>query len=95
MSVDARTVKRVAHLSRLQLNEDDVPRLQEEINAILSFVEQLDEVDVSGVEPMTSVIPMVLRQRADEVKDGDIADLITLNAPSSDEHYFLVPKVVE
>lgn len=95
MSVDAKTVKRVAHLSRIAVSDDEVPHLQNEINAILSFVEQLGEVDVSDVEPMTSVIPMVLRRRADEITDGDIADKIVLNAPSSEDHYFLVPRVVE
>lgn len=95
MSVDARTVKRVAHLARIALPEEDVPKMQAEINAILGFVEQLNEVDVEGVEPMTSVMPMVMKKRQDAVTDGGIPDQIVGNAPASDDGYFMVPKVVE
>jgi aspartyl-tRNA(Asn)/glutamyl-tRNA(Gln) amidotransferase subunit C len=95
MSVDAATVKRVAHLARIALAEDDVPRMQGELNAILGFVAQLDEVDVSGVEPMTSVTPMRLPMRADVVNDGNKAADILANAPASEDGYFLVPKVIE
>lgn len=95
MSVDAKTVKRVAHLARIALPEDDVPRMQGEINAILGFVEQLNEVDVEGVEPMTSVTPMAMKKRRDEVNDGGIADKIVANAPAGEDNYFMVPKVVE
>ena len=95
MSVDAATVKRVAHLARIALPEEEVERMQGEINAILGFVEQLAQVDVEGVEPMTSVTPTRLKQRADAVTDGGIADAIVANAPLSEDHFFLVPKVVE
>ena len=95
MSVDAATVKRVAHLARIALPESEVERMQGELNAILSFVEELSKVDIEGVEPMTSVTPMRLKQREDRVTDGGIADDIVANAPMSDDHFFLVPKVVE
>ncbi len=95
MSVDAKTVKRVAHLARIALPEDDVLRMQGEINAILGFVEQLNEVDVEGVEPMTSVTPMAMKKRQDVVTDGGIAGKVVANAPVSEDSYFMVPKVVE
>ena len=95
MSVDAATVKRVAHLARIALPEEEVERMQGEINAILGFVEQLAQADVEGVEPMTSVTPTRLKQRADAVTDGGMADAIVANAPLSEDHFFLVPKVVE
>jgi aspartyl-tRNA(Asn)/glutamyl-tRNA(Gln) amidotransferase subunit C len=95
MSVDAATVKRVAHLARIALPEEEVERMQGEINAILGFVEQLAQVDVEGVEPMTSVTPTRLKQRADAVTDGGMAEAIVANAPLSEDHFFLVPKVVE
>ena len=95
MSVDLATVKRVAHLARIAVPEADLPKLQGELNAILGFVEQLGEVDVSGVEPMTSVTPMRLKRRADVVTDGNIQDLVLKNAPDAREGFFAVPKVVE
>ncbi len=95
MSVDADTVRRIAHLARIAVAEDEVAHLQGELNAILAFVEQLSEVDVSGVEPMTSVTPMKMKMRADEVTDGGIAAEIVKNAPASEDNFFLVPKVVE
>lgn len=95
MSVDAATVRRIAHLSRIAVAEDEVEHLRGEINAILAFVEQLSEVDVEGVEPMISVMPMTMVMRADEVTDGNIADDVVKNAPSTQDHYFVVPKVVE
>ncbi len=95
MSVDADTVRRVAHLARIAVAEDEVENLKGELNAILAFVEQLDEVDVEGVEPMTSVTPMAMKMRKDEVTDGGIADDIIANAPAHEHHFFLVPKVVE
>jgi aspartyl-tRNA(Asn)/glutamyl-tRNA(Gln) amidotransferase subunit C len=95
MSVDAATVRRIAHLARIAVTEQDVPHLQGELNAILAFVEQLDEVEVAGVEPMTSVTPMVMKKREDRVTDGEMADRIVANAPASEDNYFLVPKVVE
>lgn len=95
MSVDAQTVRRIAHLARIAVADDEVVRLQGEINAVLAFVEQLNEVNVDGVEPMTSVTPMTMKQREDVVTDGGIADDIVKNAPATDDHFFLVPKVVE
>ena len=95
MAVDADTVRRVAHLARIAVAEDEVAGLQGELNAILAFVEQLGEVKVDGVEPMTSVIPMKMKQREDKVTDGGIADDIVKNAPATGDHFFVVPKVVE
>jgi aspartyl-tRNA(Asn)/glutamyl-tRNA(Gln) amidotransferase subunit C len=95
MSVDAATVRRIAHLARIAVRDDEVPHLAGELNAILAFVEQLSEVDVEGVEPMTSVMPMVMKKRQDVVDDGDIADDVVANAPATENHFFLVPKVVE
>ena len=95
MSVDALTVRRVAHLARIAVAEDEVENLRGELNAILAFVEQLSEVDVEGVEPMTSVTPMAMKMRMDDVTDGDKPDDIIRNAPAHEDHFFLVPKVVE
>jgi aspartyl-tRNA(Asn)/glutamyl-tRNA(Gln) amidotransferase subunit C len=95
MPVDAETVRRIAHLARIAVADTEVAELQAELNAMLAFVEQLAEVDVAGVEPMTSVTPMRLKQREDKVTDGGIADDIVRNAPATQDHYFLVPKVVE
>lgn len=95
MSVDAATVRRIAHLARIAVAEDEVEHLQGELNAILAFVEQLSEVDVEGVEPMTSVTPMRIKQRPDVVTDGGIPEQILKNAPATESTYFLVPKVVE
>ena len=95
MSVDADTVRRIAHLARIAVNDEEVEHLQGELNAILAWVEQLQAVDVAGVEPMTSVTPMKLKMRADEVTDGGIAEQIVKNAPQCDDNFFLVPKVVE
>lgn len=95
MSVDADTVRRVAHLARIAVGEDEVKHLQGELNAILAFVEQLAKVDVEGIEPMTSVTPMAMKMRSDEVTDGGIAAAILANAPAREDHFFLVPKVVE
>lgn len=95
MSVDAATVRRIAHLARIALNDQEVAGLEGELNAILRFVEQLSEVNVDGVEPMTSVTPMRMQSREDVVTDGGIADDIVANAPATQDHYFVVPKVVE
>ena len=95
MSVDAATVRRIAHLARIAVTDDEVPHLQGELNAMLAFVEQLSEVNVEGVEPMTSVTPMEMKKRQDVVNDGEIADDIVANAPATEGHFFLVPKVVE
>jgi aspartyl-tRNA(Asn)/glutamyl-tRNA(Gln) amidotransferase subunit C len=95
MSIDAATVRRIAHLARVAVADDEVEHLRGEINSILSFVEQLSEVNVEGVEPMTSVTPMVMKKRADVVTDGNNADAVLRNAPAVENNYFLVPKVVE
>lgn len=95
MSVDAATVRRIAHLARIAVKEEEVPHLQGELNAMLAFVEQLQEVNVDGVEPMTSVMPMEMKKRIDAVTDGEIVDLVTRNAPEADDNFFQVPKVVE
>jgi aspartyl-tRNA(Asn)/glutamyl-tRNA(Gln) amidotransferase subunit C len=95
MSVDQATVRRIARLARIRLDDADVPQMQDELNAILSFVEQLNEVDVDGVEPMTSVTPMAMKMRRDVVTDGGNVAAILANAPASEDGFFVVPKVVE
>ena len=95
MSVDAQTVRRIAHLARIAVAEEEIEPLQRELNAILAFVEQLSQVSVEGIEPMTSVIPMQMKKREDNVTEGDMADDIVKNAPATEDHFFLVPKVVE
>jgi aspartyl-tRNA(Asn)/glutamyl-tRNA(Gln) amidotransferase subunit C len=95
MAIDTDTVRRVAHLARLAVAEDEVEDLRRELNAMLAFVEQLADVDVTGIEPMTSVTPMAMKMRKDEVNDGNIADDILANAPAREDHFFVVPKVVE
>lgn len=95
MSVDTATVKRVAKLSRIAITDERAESMREELNTILGFVEQLNDVNVDGVEPMTSVVDMEMRKRVDEVTDGNIADDVTANSPATEEHFFMVPKVVE
>ncbi len=95
MSVDIETVKRVASLARIAVADDQAAKMQGELNAILGFVEQLNEVDVEGVEPMTSVVETTMKKRTDQVTDGDKAEDIVANAPESDDHFFMVPKVIE
>lgn len=95
MSVDTETVRRVAHLARVAVAEGEIENLRGELNAILAFVEQLGEVAVEGIEPMTSVTPMTMKMREDKVTDGGIADAVIANAPAHEHHFFLVPKVVE
>ena len=95
MSVDQATVRRIAHLARIAVREEEVAHLQQELNAILAFVEELNAIDVAGVEPMTSVIPMRLPLRVDEVTDQTGPEKITQNAPGAEDHFFTVPKVVE
>jgi aspartyl-tRNA(Asn)/glutamyl-tRNA(Gln) amidotransferase subunit C len=95
MSVDADQVRRIAHLARIAVADEEVEHLKGELNAMLAFVEQLSEVNVEGVEPMTSVTPMAMKMRQDVVTDGGIADEIVRNAPATEDHFFLVPKVVE
>ena len=95
MSVDLNAVRRIAHLARIGVSEEETPHLQGEINAILKFIEALEAVDVEGVEPMVSVIPMKLPMREDVVTDGDIVDKVLANAPLTEDGFFLVPKVIE
>jgi aspartyl-tRNA(Asn)/glutamyl-tRNA(Gln) amidotransferase subunit C len=95
MAVDQDTVRRIAHLARVAVSEEEIPHLEGELNAILTFIDQLNEVDVSAVEPMTSVIPMRMKRRADIVNEGEQADAILANAPAGEDHFFMVPKVVE
>ena len=94
MSVDAKTVRRVAHLARIKVEEHDVPKLQGELNAILAFVEQLSEVNVDGVEPLTSVVAVEMKKRKDVVTDGHYPKAIIANTQSEDD-FFMVPKVVD
>ena len=95
MSVDKDTVKRVAHLARIAVSDEEAVKLQGDLNTILGFVEQLNEVDVTGVEPKTAVLPMKMKMREDKVTDGAKADAGTANAPAREEHVYVVPKVVE
>ena len=95
MSIDASTVRRVAHLARLALPEEEVAPLVGELNAILGWVEQLQQVDCTGIEPMTSVMPVALRWRDDVVTEGDQADAVLANAPDARHGFFAVPKVIE
>jgi len=95
MPIDTATVKHIAHLARIAVAPEEIDRLTGELNAVLLFVKQLEEIDVSGVEPMTSVIPMKMRKREDVVTDGNRAADIVANAPATHENFFLVPKVVE
>lgn len=95
MSIDTDTARRVAKLARIRVEEDDLPALAGDFNAILGFIEQMQEVDVDGVEPMVSVTPMRLKRREDVVTDGDQQDKVLANAPDAREGFFAVPKVVE
>ena len=95
MSVDLATVKRVAHLARIAVTDEEAARMEGELNTILGFVEHLSEVNVDGVEPMTSVTPMAMKKRADVVTDGSKAEDIVANAPESTDNFFVVPQVVE
>lgn len=95
MSIDQTTAARVAKLARIRVEEGDLPAIAQEFNAILGFIEQLNEVDVEGVEPMTSVTPQVLKRRKDVVMDGGQQDAVLKNAPDAREGFFAVPKVVE
>jgi aspartyl-tRNA(Asn)/glutamyl-tRNA(Gln) amidotransferase subunit C len=95
MQVDEATVKRIARLARIKITEEEAKGLVKELSGILNWVEQLDEVDTAAVEPMTRVVPIELKKREDVVNDGEIADDIIKNAPMVEDHYFVVPKVVE
>ncbi|MCY3996691.1 MAG: Asp-tRNA(Asn)/Glu-tRNA(Gln) amidotransferase subunit GatC [Rhodobacter sp.] len=95
MSIDLQKAADVAKLARIRVEDHMLPELAREFNEILGFIEQLNEVDVEGVEPMVSVTPMPLRRRADEVTDGNMRSRILSNAPDAREGFFVVPKVVE
>lgn len=95
MSVDIETVKKIARLSRIAINDDEADKMVGELNGILEWVEQLGEVDVTGIEPMTAVIPNTLRLRDDVVTDGDVRDKVLANAPAKEGSFFGVPKVIE
>jgi aspartyl-tRNA(Asn)/glutamyl-tRNA(Gln) amidotransferase subunit C len=95
MHVDEATVRRIARLARIKIADSEVAGLEKELSGILTWVEQLNEVDVAGVEPMTRVVDVTLKQRKDEVTDGQIADDVVRNAPLTEDHFFVVPKVVE
>lgn len=95
MQVDEATVRRIARLARIKITDEEATSLQSELSGILDWVKQLDEVQTDGVEPMTRVIPMTLKKRADVVTDGGKADDIVKNAPVSEDHFFVVPKVIE
>ncbi len=95
MSIDIDTARRVAHLARIAVKQDDLPALAGELSGIIAFMEQLNEVDVAGIEPMTSVTPMRLVRRRDQVTDGDMQVAVLANAPDAREGFFAVPKVVE
>lgn len=95
MSIDTDTAAKVAKLARIKVEDDALPALAQEFNNILGFIEQLNEVDVEGVEPMTSVTPMRLKRRADVVTDGDMPERVLKNAPDAREGFFAVPKVME
>jgi aspartyl-tRNA(Asn)/glutamyl-tRNA(Gln) amidotransferase subunit C len=95
MSVDKDTVRRIAKLARLALDEGRVDSMAQELNGIVTWMEQLNEVDVTGVAPMTSVVEQTLKMRDDLVTEGGNADALMANAPGSEDHFFVVPKVVE
>jgi aspartyl-tRNA(Asn)/glutamyl-tRNA(Gln) amidotransferase subunit C len=95
MSVDQATVRRIARLARIRVKDEDVPRLEGELNSILHWIEQLNEVDVANVEPLTSVVAMKMKMRKDEVTDGGYPADIVENAPAHEDSFFMVPKVVE
>ena len=95
MSVDAATVRHIAKLARIAVSEEEVASLEPELNNILGWIEQLQEVDVTGIQPMTAVIPNKLRLRQDVVNDGGIRDEVLANAPNAEHGFFAVPKVIE
>ena len=95
MLVDSATVRRIAHLARIKVTDEEAKGLEKELSGILDWVKQLDEVDTAGVEPMTQVVAQAMKKRVDVVTDGEIADAVTANAPMAEDHFFVVPKVVE
>ena len=95
MSVDQATVRRIARLARIRIGDDEVPKFEKELNAILEWIEMLNEVDTEDVAPMTAVVEMKMRMREDEITDGGYPERVTANAPHTDDNFFLVPKVIE
>lgn len=95
MHIDETTVRRIARLARVKITDAEAKGLESELSQILDWVEQLGEVDTANVEPMTRVVPIELKQRQDVVDDGEIAVAVTQNAPMTEDHFFVVPKVVE
>ena len=95
MEVDEDTVRRIARLARIKVTDAEAKALEGELSGILDWVKQLDEVDTSGVEPMAAVVSTSLKMREDRVTDGGIADAVVANAPAREDHFFVVPKVVE
>lgn len=95
MNVDEATVRRIARLARIEITASEAKNLEGELSGILDWVKQLDEIDTGSVEPMTRVAPIELRQRDDEVTDGNMADAVTKNAPSREDNFFVVPKIIE
>lgn len=95
MQVDEKTVRRIARLARIKITDAEAKGLEKELTQILEWVEQLDEVDTANVEPMTRVVAQQLKTREDKVTDGEIADAVTANAPMTEDHFYVVPKVVE
>ncbi|WVT75600.1 Asp-tRNA(Asn)/Glu-tRNA(Gln) amidotransferase subunit GatC (plasmid) [Sinorhizobium chiapasense] len=95
MSLDIATIRRIARLARLALSEDEAEKMCGELNEILTFIEQLLEVDVEGIPPMTSVVPTTMKMRQDVVTEGNLAEEIVANAPLSERNFFLVPKILE
>lgn len=95
MSLDKETVAKIAHLARIRVPEEALEPMAGELNNILGWIEQLGEVDTDGVEPMTSVVEMTLRQREDQVTDGNYPDKVLANGPDTAMGFYTVPKVVE
>jgi aspartyl-tRNA(Asn)/glutamyl-tRNA(Gln) amidotransferase subunit C len=95
MQVDEATVRRIARLARIKITDAEARSLEKELSGILDWVKQLEEVDTKSVAPMTRVVPITLKKRTDEVTDGEKRDEILKNAPVAEDHYFVVPKVVE
>ena len=95
MNVDETTVRRIARLARIKITDEEAKSLEKELSQILNWVEQLGEIDTKDVEPMTRVVAQELKKRRDEVTDGEIADDVIRNAPMADDHFYVVPKVVE
>ena len=95
MSVDRKTVRRIAHLARIRVSEEDLPRMESELNSILKWIEMLNEVDTNAVEPLTSMVKVRMKMREDVVTEGENPELVLSNAPEALEQFYLVPKVVE